>query len=190
MENQELIARDTQCVMQTYGRFPIAIDHGQGALLYDVEGREYVDFTAGIGVNCLGYGNWQWASAVGAQALRLAHVSNLFYSEPYIALAEQLCARSGLSAAFFSNSGGEANEGMIKLARKYSFDKYGHGRSTIITLNNSFHGRTVTTLSATGQAVFHQYFFPFTEGFRYADANDIDAIRDAGGDDVLSLIHI
>ena len=122
MENQELIARDTQCVMQTYGRFPIAIDHGQGALLYDVEGREYVDFTAGIGVNCLGYGNWQWASAVGAQALRLAHVSNLFYSEPYIALAEQLCARSGLSAAFFSNSGGEANEGMIKLARKYSFD--------------------------------------------------------------------
>ena len=188
MENQELIARDTQCVMQTYGRFPIAIDHGQGALLYDVEGREYVDFTAGIGVNCLGYGNWQWASAVGAQALRLAHVSNLFYSEPYIALAEQLCARSGLSAAFFSNSGGEANEGMIKLARKYSFDKYGHGRSTIITLNNSFHGRTVTTLSATGQAVFLQYFFPFTEGFRYADANDIDAIRDAGGDDVCAVM--
>ena len=188
MENQELIARDTQCVMQTYGRFPIAIDHGQGALLYDVEGQEYVDFTAGIGVNCLGYGNWQWASAVGAQALRLAHVSNLFYSEPYIALAEQLCARSGLSAAFFSNSGGEANEGMIKLARKYSFDKYGHGRSTIITLNNSFHGRTVTTLSATGQAVFHQYFFPFTEGFRYADANDIDAIRDAGGDDVCAVM--
>ena len=188
MENQELIARDTQCVMQTYGRFPIAIDHGQGALLYDVEGREYVDFTAGIGVNCLGYGNWQWASAVGAQALRLAHVSNLFYSEPYIALAEQLCARSGLSAAFFSNSGGEANEGMIKLARKYSFDKYGKGRATIITLNNSFHGRTITTLMATGQEVFHNYFFPFTEGFRYADANDLDSLEDAAGSDVCAVM--
>lgn len=187
-KNLELIARDGRCMMQTYGRFPIAIDHGQGSLLYDVEGREYVDFTSGIGVNCLGYGNWKWASAVGAQALRLAHVSNLYYSEPYIALAEQLCARSGMSAAFFANGGAEANEGMIKLARKYSFDKYGRGRSTIITLNNSFHGRTVTTLSATGQAVFHQYFFPFTEGFRYAEANSIEAIRAAGGEDVCAVM--
>lgn len=164
MENQELIARDTQCVMQTYGRFPIAIDHGQGALLYDVEAREYVDFTAGIGVNCLGYGNWQWASAVGAQALRLAHVSNLFYSEPYIALAEQLCARSGLSAAFFSNSGGEANEGMIKLARKYSFDKYGHGRSTIITLNNSFTAEPLQLCQLRGRRYFTSIFSPLPKG--------------------------
>ena len=188
MDGKELLSKDAQYVMQTYGRFPIAIDHGQGALLYDTEGREYVDFTSGIGVNCLGYGNWQWASAVGAQALRLQHVSNLFYSEPYVALAERLCLRSGMSAAFFANGGAEANEGMIKLARKYSFDKYGPGRSTILTLNNSFHGRTVTTLAATGQAVFHQYFFPFTEGFRYADANDIDSIRETGGDDVCAVM--
>lgn len=188
MENSSLIARDAQCMMQTYGRFPIAIDHGKGSLVYDIQGREYVDFTSGIGVNSLGYGNWKWASAVGAQALRLAHISNLFYSEPYIALAETLCARSGMSAAFFANGGAEANEGMIKLARKYSFDKYGTGRSTIITLKNSFHGRTVTTLSATGQAVFHQYFFPFTDGFRYATANDIDSILETAGDDVCAVM--
>lgn len=116
--------------------------------------------------------------AVTAQAARLQHLSNLYYSEPYICLSQQLTERTGMKRVFFANGGGEANEGAIKLCRKYSYDKYGPGRSTIITLRDSFHGRTVTTLAATGQDVFHQYFFPFTEGFQYAQANRIDSVRD------------
>ena len=177
MNSQQLIKLDSQRVMQTYGRFPLAIDHGQGATVWSPEGRQYIDFASGIGVNALGYGNEKWLAAISAQAARLQHASNLYYTEPYIRLAEALTARTGMKRAFFANGGGEANEGMIKLCRKYSFDKYGPGRSTIITLNDSFHGRTVTTLAATGQDVFHQYFFPFTEGFRYADANDLSSVK-------------
>ena len=125
---------------------------------------------------------------MAAQAKKLNHVSNLFYTEPAARLAEILCRRTGESCVFFANGGGEANEGLIKLARKYSFDKYGQGRSTIITLKNSFHGRTVTTLKATGQDVFHNYFFPFTEGFRYAAANDLDSLRAAAGEDVCAVM--
>jgi acetylornithine/N-succinyldiaminopimelate aminotransferase len=174
--------------MNTYGRFPVAIDHGQGARLYDPEGKEYIDFTSGIGVCDLGYGNQPWVDAITAQAKKLGHVSNLFYTEPAARLAETLCKRTGESCVFFANGGGEANEGMIKLARKYRFDKYGKGRSTIITLNNSFHGRTITTLMATGQEVFHNYFFPFTEGFRYANANDLASLEAAAGDDVCAVM--
>jgi acetylornithine/N-succinyldiaminopimelate aminotransferase len=163
--------------MQTYGRFPVAIDHGAGATLYSPEGKAYIDFASGIGVNCLGYGNEKWLAAITAQAQKLQHISNLYYSAPYIQLAETLTRRTGMKRAFFANGGGEANEGMIKLCRKYSFDKYGAGRSTIITLRDSFHGRTVTTLAATGQDVFHQYFFPFTEGFQYAIAGDLDSVK-------------
>lgn len=177
MTSNELMNLDAQCVMQTYGRFPVAIDHGEGACLYSPEGKKYIDFTSGIGVNCLGYGNKKWLEAISAQAAKLAHASNLFYTAPYIELAHQLTSRTGMKRAFFANGGGEANEGMIKLCRKYSYDKYGSGRSTIITLRDSFHGRTITTLTATGQDVFHQYFFPFTEGFQYAAPNDLDAIR-------------
>jgi len=177
MNSQQLMNLDSQNVMQTYGRFPLAIDHGEGATLYSPEGRSYIDFASGIGVNSLGYGNEAWLAAITAQAAKLQHVSNLYYSEPYIRLAEQLTARTGMRRAFFANGGGEANEGMIKLCRKYSFDKYGPGRSTIITLLDSFHGRTVTTLAATGQEVFHQYFFPFTEGFAYATANDLESVK-------------
>ncbi len=177
MTSEQLISLDSGCVMQTYGRFPVAISHGEGSTLYSPEGKTYIDFTSGIGVNCLGYGNGPWLEAITAQAAKLAHISNLYYSEPYIALAEQLTGRTGMKRAFFANGGGEANEGMIKLCRKYSFDKYGPGRSTIITLKDSFHGRTVTTLAATGQDVFHQYFFPFTEGFQYAAANDIASVK-------------
>ncbi len=177
MTSKELMNLDASCVMQTYGRFPVAIDHGEGATLYSPEGKAYIDFASGIGVNCLGYGNQKWLEAVTAQAGKLAHLSNLYYSEPYIKLAQQLTSRTGMKRAFFANGGGEANEGMIKLCRKYSFDKYGKGRSTIITLKDSFHGRTITTLTATGQDVFHQYFFPFTEGFQYADANDLDSVK-------------
>ena len=155
MTFEALKALDHQYVMQTYGRFDVAIDHGQGATLYGLDGKEYIDFSSGIGVNSLGYGNEAWVAAIVEQAVKLGHISNLFYTQPYVDLAEVLVTRAGMSNVFFANSGAEANEGMIKLARKYSFDKYGKGRGTIITLKNSFHGRTVTTLSATGQDVFH-----------------------------------
>ena len=177
-----------QHIMNTYGRFPVALAHGEGATLYDPEGRAYIDFTSGIGVTALGYGNPLWAEAVAYQAKKLNHVSNLFYTEPPARLAEVLCQRTGASAVFFANGGGEANEGLIKLARKYSFDKYGQGRSTIITLQNSFHGRTITTLKATGQDVFHNYFFPFTEGFRYAPANDLEALKAQDQGDVCAVL--
>ena len=182
MTSEAIKALTGQYIMNTYGRFPVAIDHGEGATLYDPEGNAYIDFTSGIGVTDLGYGNTAWADAIAAQAKKLGHVSNLFYTEPAARLAEILCKRTGESCVFFANGGGEANEGMIKLARKYSFDKYGKGRATIVTLKNSFHGRTITTLMATGQEVFHNYFFPFTEGFRYAPANDLAALEDQGGD--------
>jgi acetylornithine/N-succinyldiaminopimelate aminotransferase len=166
-------------VMETYARFDVVIDHGEGATVYSPEGKEYVDFTSGIGVNCLGYGNKKWADAIYAQALKLPHMSNLFYTEPGAKLAQELTGRTGMSAAFFANSGGESNEGMIKLARKYSFDKYGKGRDKIVTLIQSFHGRTITTLAATGQESFHNYFFPFTEGFSHAKANDLEDVKNA-----------
>ena len=188
MTSNEIKALTGQYIMNTYGRFPVAIDHGQGATLYDPEGNAYIDFTSGIGVTDLGYGYQPWVDAITAQAKKLGHVSNLFYTEPAAKLAESLCKRTGESCVFFANGGGEANEGMIKLARKYSFDKYGKGRATIITLNNSFHGRTITTLMATGQEVFHNYFFPFTEGFRYADANDLSSLEAAAGDDVCAVM--
>ena len=188
MTSKEMKALTGQYVMNTYGRFDVAIDHGRGAKLYDPEGREYIDFTSGIGVTSLGYGDEDWVNAITQQAQKLGHVSNLFYTEPAAKLAEKLCQRTGMSCVFFANGGGEANEGMIKLARKYSYDKYGLGRSTIITLKNSFHGRTITTLMATGQDVFHQYFFPFTEGFRYAPANDLEALKEVAGDDVCAVM--
>ena len=188
MTSQQIKDLTHQYIMTTYGRFPVAIDHGQGATLYDPEGNAYIDFTSGIGVTDLGYGNQAWADAISAQAKKLGHVSNLFYTEPAARLAETLCKRTGESCVFFANGGGEANEGMIKLARKYSFDKYGKGRATIITLNNSFHGRTITTLMATGQERFHNYFFPFTEGFRYAEANDLASLEAAAGDDVCAVM--
>ena len=188
MNHQELVALDHQYTMQTYGRFDVDIDHGSGATLYDLAGKEYIDFTSGIGVCSVGYANPKWAKAISDQAMKLGHISNLFYSQPYARLAEQLCRRSGMGAAFFANSGAESNEGMIKLARKYSFDKYGKGRGTVITLKNSFHGRTVTTLAATGQDVFHNYFFPFTDGFRYAEAGSMDSVQEVAGHDVCAVM--
>ena len=188
MTSEEIKSLTGQYIMNTYSRFPVAIDRGQGATLFDSEGREYIDFTSGIGVNALGYGNQPWAEAIAGQAKRLGHASNLFYTETPARLAEILCKRTGESRIFFANGGGEANEGMIKLARKYSFDKYGLGRSTIITLKNSFHGRTITTLKATGQDVFHNFFFPFTEGFRYAEANSLESLDAASGSDVCAVM--
>ena len=180
MTSNEIKSKDAQHVMQTYGRFDAVIDHGEGATLYSPEGEKYIDFTSGLGVNCLGYGNKKWAEAIYAQAMKLQHMSNLYYTAPYVRLAEALITRTGMKNAFFSNSGAEANEGMIKLARKYSYDKYGAGRSDIITLVQSFHGRTVTTLAATGQDSFHpNHFFPLTEGFRHVPANDLAMLEAA-----------
>ena len=188
MTHEELVALDHQYTMQTYGRFDVDLDHGKGATLWDLAGKEYIDFAAGIGVCSIGYGNEKWAEAILDQATRLGHVSNLFYTQPYARLAETLCRRSGMAAAFFGNSGAEGNEGLIKLARKYSFDKYGKGRGTILTLKNSFHGRTAATLAATGQEVFHNYFHPFPDGFRYAQAGSMDALQEVAGHDVCAVL--
>ena len=188
MTFEEIKALDEQYVMHSYARFPVALDRGKGATLWDIEGREYIDFTAGIGVTSLGHGDEGWQQAVTGQAAKLGHISNLFYTEPYALTAQKLCTRTGMSNVMFGNSGAEANEAMIKLARKWSFDKYGKGRGTVITLHNSFHGRTITTLAATGQDVFHNYFFPFTEGFRYADANDMDSVAAVAGHDVCAVM--
>ncbi len=179
MTYESLKAQESQYVMNTYGRFAIALDHGTGSTVYDVAGKQYIDLSSGIGVNCLGYNYAPIIEAITAQAHKLMHTSNLFTTAPMIDVARKLVQATDMGKVFFANSGAEANEGMIKLARKYAFDKYGTGKSDIITLENSFHGRTITTLKATGQDKFHNYFFPFTEGFSYAPANDLDAIKAA-----------
>lgn len=178
MNSQQIKQLDHQYLAQTYGRFDLALSHGKGCEVWDFEGNKYLDFTSGIGTNSLGYADETWAAAVASQAAKLQHSSNLFYTEPAVRLAERLVYASGLKRAFFCNSGAEANEGAIKTARKYSHDKYGAGRSTVLTLNNSFHGRTISTLAATGQNVFHQHFFPFTQGFEHIPANDTKALTD------------
>ena len=188
MNFEQIKALDDQYVMHAYNRFPVAIDHGKGATVWDTEGKEYIDFTSGIGVCSMGYADEGWMNAVTTQAGKLAHISNLFYTQPYAEVAQKLCTRTGMSNVMFANSGAESNEAMIKIARKYSFDKYGKGRGTILTLHKSFHGRTITTLAATGQDVFHNYFFPFTEGFRHADANDLNSLEEVAGHDVCAVM--
>ena len=188
LNSYEIKALDAQNVMQTYARFDAVIERGEGSVLYGPEGKKYIDFTSGIGVNSIGYGNKMWADAIYAQAMKLQHVSNLYYTEPYARLALELTSRTGMKNVFFSNAGGEANEGMIKLARKYSFDKYGKGRSTIISLVQSFHGRTITTLAATGQEAFHNFFFPFTDGFKHVPANDLKALEKELSGDVCAIL--
>ncbi len=164
---------DSTYVANTYARFPLTIVRGKGAVAYDENGKKYIDLGAGIAVNSFGYADEAWQEAVIAQVKTLQHTSNLYYTEPCVQLAKMLCERTGMSRVFFSNSGAEANECAIKAARRYSFLKYGEGRHTIITLKNSFHGRTITTLAATGQDSFHTEFGPFTGGFVYATAGDI-----------------
>ena len=177
MTFEEIKNDEQQYMMHTYGRFQTALVSGKGAVAKDVDGKEYVDFTSGIGVNCLGYCDDGWVKAVSEQAATLQHISNLYYSPLQTEVSKKFCALTGFDKVFLCNSGAEANECAIKIARKYSFDKYGKGRQKIITLVNSFHGRTVTTLAATGQDVFHNFFFPFTEGFEYAEANNIDSVK-------------
>ena len=164
-------------VMHTYGRYPLVMEKGKDRNCVDENGKKYIDFGSGIGTNSLGYCNDKWVDYVCSQAKSLQHTSNYYYTKVQADFAEMLCSSTGYSKVFFGNSGAEANECAIKLARKYSFDKYGKGRHNIITLVNSFHGRTLCTLSATGQEVFHNYFFPFVEGFINVKANDIDDLK-------------
>lgn len=179
---------DSQYVAKAYNRFDVVLTHGKGATLYDENDKKYIDFGAGIGVNAFGCADEKWINAVEEQLGKVQHTSNLYYTEPCARLAKLLCEKSGMKKVFFGNSGAEANEGAIKFARKYSFDKYGEGRSTIITLQNSFHGRTITTLAATGQDSFHTVFGPFTQGFKYCPANDIEALRNMATDDVCAIM--
>ena len=173
------IEKFNEHVMGTYGRLDIVLEKGQGQTATDEDAKQYIDFGSGIGTNSLGYCNEKWADAVCAQARSIQHTSNYYYTKVQADFAAKLCEATGYSKVFFGNSGAEANECAIKLARKYSFDKYGKDaqRNIIITLVNSFHGRTIATLSATGQEVFHNYFFPFVEGFVNVEANDIDDLK-------------
>lgn len=177
-----------QSVMGTYGRFPVVIDHGAGESCADETGKQYIDFGSGIGTTSLGYCNEAWTEAVCKQVKTMQHTSNLYYTKVQADFAQKLCQTAGYEKVFFCNSGAEANECAIKLARKYSFDKYGKGRSNIITLVNSFHGRTLCTLSATGQDVFHNYFFPFVEGFVNVEANNIEDLRSKLDDTVCAVM--
>lgn len=187
--SNEIKQLDSDYIAQTYGRFNLALSHGKGCQVWDFEGNEYLDFTSGIGVNSLGWADEDWLKAVVHQASSLAHTSNLFFTEPSSRLAKKLSEASDLKRVFFANSGAEANEGAIKTARKYSHDKYGKDRATVLTLVNSFHGRTISTLSATGQEVFHQHFFPFTKGFDHTPANELRVLETRlGQKDVCAII--
>lgn len=168
---------DKEYIADTYARFPVQLACGKGALIKDEDGKEYIDLGAGIAVNTFGYADDEWTAAVTAQLGKCQHTSNLYYSEPCALLAKTLCERTGMKKAFFGNSGAEANECAIKAARKYAADKKGKDTYTIITLKNSFHGRTITTLAATGQDVFHTDFTPLTEGFVYAEPNDLPSVE-------------
>ena len=168
---------DKEFVANTYGRFDIELTHGSGSYLYDINGKEYIDLASGIAVNTFGISDNEWVEAVTEQLKKCQHVSNLYYSEPCTALAKMLCKRTGARKVFFSNSGAEANECAIKTARLWASENKGEDYFNIITLKNSFHGRTITTLSATGQDVFHKYFNPLTDGFLYAEANNIESVK-------------
>lgn len=167
---------DQEYVARTYGRFPVELVSGKGSILTDTSGKEYIDMGSGIGVSCFGFGDEQWVQAVTQQLTKLQHTSNLYYTEPCAMLAKALCEKTGLKKVFFSNSGAEANECAIKVARKYSAQKKGEDCYTIVTLINSFHGRTLTTLAATGQDHFHKLFQPLTPGFVHVEANNIEQL--------------
>ena len=185
MNTKEL---DNKYIAHSYGRFDVCIVSGKGSTLFDESGKKYIDFGSGIGVTAFGACDDEWTKAVTEQLSKIQHTSNLYYTEPCAELAEILCEKTNMCNVFFGNSGAEANEGAIKFARKYSFDKYGEGRSTIITLIDSFHGRTITTLSATGQECFHTTFAPFTPGFKYCPANDIECLNKMITDDVCAIM--
>ena len=171
--------KDKQYIAPTYARFDLALVAGKGSLVYDDEGREYIDMGTGIAVNSFGIADDEWIAAVTAQLGRIQHTSNLYYSEPCAELAELICEKTGMKKVFFSNSGAEANECAIKAARKWGEMEKGAEYTTIVTLKDSFHGRTLATLAATGQDVFHKDFLPLPEGFVYAEANNVESLTEA-----------
>ncbi len=175
----ELKTIDKEYVANTYARFPVEPVSGKGSLVWDEAGKEYIDMGSGIGVTAFGIADDAWVAAVTEQLGKLQHMSNLYYTEPCAMLAKMLCERSGMKKVFFCNSGAEANEGAIKAARKYAAEKKGPEYYTIVTLENSFHGRTLTTLAATGQDHYHELFQPLTPGFVHAPANDLEAVKNA-----------
>ena len=188
MDFQTAKQYDDEYIIHSYGRFPVLLTKGKGATVQDDTGKTYIDFTSGIGVNALGFCDDNWVQAVSAQLQTLQHTSNLYYTEPCIQAAKLLCEKSSMKKVFFGNSGAEANEGVIKAARKYSFLKYGASRNKIIALQNSFHGRTMAALSATGQDAYHNFFFPFVDGFVFAKANDFADILSKMTDDVCAVM--
>lgn len=173
----EIIKTDNEYVANTYARFPLVLREGKGSLVYDETGREYIDMGSGIGVTAFGIADDEWQAAVTKQLGRLQHMSNLYYTEPCAELAKLLCEKTGMKKVFFANSGAEANECAIKTARKWGCENKGGEYSTIVTLVNSFHGRTITTLAATGQEHYHENFQPLTPGFVYAGANDLESVK-------------
>lgn len=189
MDFQQIKELDGEYLAKTYARYPVALVGGKNATLLDSEGKEYIDFGAGIAVNIFGANDEEWKAAVIEQLGKIQHVSNYYYAEPQVRLAQMLCERTGAKRVFFSNSGGEANECALKAARKYSFMKYGAGRSRIVSLKNSFHGRTLFTLTATGQDEFHRYFGPFVPDVSYAAPEIGDVIRVAGNDTCAVIIE-
>ena len=186
--NNDTIEQFNKYVMHSYGRYDVVMDKGEHETATDENGKEYIDFGSGIGTNSLGYCNDEWVEAICSQAHKIQHTSNYYYTKVQADFAKELCETTGYSKMFFGNSGAEANECAIKIARKYSFDKYGKGRHNIITLVNSFHGRTLCTLSATGQDVFHNYFYPFVDGFINVEANNIDDLRAKLDDTVCAVM--
>ncbi len=180
--------KDQYYVANTYARFPIEIVSGKGSTVVDSCGKEYIDMGSGIAVNIFGMCDEEWTSAVAKQLTVCQHTSNLYYSAPCVKLAELLCEKTGMKKVFFGNSGAEANEGAIKVARKYAFEKKGKDYYKILTLNNSFHGRTITTLAATGQDAFHKDFLPLTDGFVYTDANDVEMLKRVVSENKLAAI--
>ena len=173
----EIIKTDNEYVANTYARFPLVLKEGKGSLVYDETGREYIDMGSGIGVTAFGIADDEWQAAAAKQLGKLQHMSNLYYTEPCAELAKLLCAKTGMKKVFFANSGAEANECAIKTARKWGCENKGEEYSTIVTLVNSFHGRTITTLAATGQEHYHEDFKPLTPGFVHAEANDLESVK-------------
>ena len=176
-KEKEYIEKAEENILHTYNRYQIVLDHGKGVRLYDVEGKEYLDFAAGIGVQSLGYGNPEYTEALKTQADKLTHISNLYYSVPMMEAAEKARRASGLEKVFFTNSGTEAVEGALKVARKYSYTKYGPERYEIIAMNHSFHGRSMGALSVTGKEAYRTPFEPLVGGVRFADYNDLESVK-------------
>ena len=188
MKALDMKSKDEKYIAGTYKRSDLCIESGSKSTAVTYDGKSLIDFSSGIGVNSFGYCDEGWADAVCTQAHKLQHTSNLYYTEPAIDVARLLCEKTGMKKVFFANSGAEANEGAIKVARKYSNEKYGKGRNQILTLKNSFHGRTMTTITATGQEEYHQYFHPFAEGISYVEANDTEDLRNKMSDKVCAIL--